>query len=846
MPRPTESMAEEAQRGLDWRTEFGRGGTPVGIARARDIANRANLSDETIGRMVSYFARHEVDKDAEGFRPGEDGYPSNGRIAWALWGGDPGQVWASAEYKKIKERMDTEQRHIQAVMETEDSVIIAYSKAEDDEHEMAEVEAEPSESSDTPEMEVGDSEEARPYPNEHAARLRPPENFERFRRVADEGGAGIDFIYGIPADGPTEIQAIRFDADQFSASEARQWLEQHDFAPIAFEEASIEREIERAAEEVAQEVATEEAQRDTDVAPLSYRSGSIERAWDDQNNRSVRLAFSSESPVEREYGYEVLDHSMESIDLTFLNSGRAPLLLDHDARQQIGVVERVELDGLARSARATVRLGRGALAEEIYRDITDGIRGNVSVGYRVMQMERSSEELNGRSVYRVTQWAPMEISVVSLPADTSEGVGIGRSLEIISEKEPKMTEEVKQERNERKEISEILALGTRHNQRDLAERSIVEGKTLEQFRGELLATLESKPLEKPLELTEKEERGYSLMRALRAAASNDWRIAGFEKEVSDEIGRQTGRDARGFFVPAQGWDTRTVKAVTGSSGSGANTIGEDYRPGNFIEALVSQSVIGQLGVQVLQGLQGDVAIPKMSASASAGWITEAGSVGNNEPTYAQVTMSPKTLANKVAVSRKMLIQSDPSVEQTVRNNITRVFAAAIDAALFSGSGSAGQPTGILNTTGIGDVSSSGTSGNAALTYGNTLDIWSEVAADNALLGSLAWVTHPRVVAKLMQTLVESSTDSRMIMMNPNDLHGYNVVQTTQMPSSSPYALLFGNFADAMVGFYSGLDVVVDPYASAGNATTNLYFYQDCDIAVARAESFAAAQDVTVA
>lgn len=102
MPVPTQAMAEEAQRGLDWREEYGRGGTEVGVARARDISNRANLSDETIGRMVSYFARHEVDKDAQGFRPGEEGYPSAGRIAWALWGGDPGKSWADKEWAKIQ------------------------------------------------------------------------------------------------------------------------------------------------------------------------------------------------------------------------------------------------------------------------------------------------------------------------------------------------------------------------------------------------------------------------------------------------------------------------------------------------------------------------------------------------------------------------------------------------------------------------------------------------------------------------------------------------------------------------------------------------------------------------
>lgn len=101
---PTEQMADEARRGLEWRREFGRGGTDVGVARARDISNRVNLSADTIGRMVSFFARHEVDKQAEGFRPGEDGYPSNGRIAWALWGGDPGKAWAERKFEQLKKQ----------------------------------------------------------------------------------------------------------------------------------------------------------------------------------------------------------------------------------------------------------------------------------------------------------------------------------------------------------------------------------------------------------------------------------------------------------------------------------------------------------------------------------------------------------------------------------------------------------------------------------------------------------------------------------------------------------------------------------------------------------------------
>lgn len=93
---PTGAMRAEAERGLAWRREFGRGGTEVGIARARDISNGSNLPLDTVKRMNSFFARHAVDKQGQGWSPGEDGYPSNGRIAWALWGGDPGASWAKA------------------------------------------------------------------------------------------------------------------------------------------------------------------------------------------------------------------------------------------------------------------------------------------------------------------------------------------------------------------------------------------------------------------------------------------------------------------------------------------------------------------------------------------------------------------------------------------------------------------------------------------------------------------------------------------------------------------------------------------------------------------------------
>ena len=115
--RPTDAMVEEAKRGLEWRKEHKRGGTAVGVARANQIVNKERLSERTVTRMFSFFARHEVDKQAEGFDRGEKGYPSAGRIAWALWGGDAGQSWSKRIYAKIKENK---------ILEDEDHIDIEY------------------------------------------------------------------------------------------------------------------------------------------------------------------------------------------------------------------------------------------------------------------------------------------------------------------------------------------------------------------------------------------------------------------------------------------------------------------------------------------------------------------------------------------------------------------------------------------------------------------------------------------------------------------------------------------------------------------------------------------------
>lgn len=113
---PPQGVREEAAKGLEWRAEYGRGGTEVGVARARDLSNGRNVSPDTARRMASYFARHEVDKQGEGWSPDEDGFPSAGRIAWALWGGDAGQTWADKLVRQMNAEDEANKEDVVAVV----------------------------------------------------------------------------------------------------------------------------------------------------------------------------------------------------------------------------------------------------------------------------------------------------------------------------------------------------------------------------------------------------------------------------------------------------------------------------------------------------------------------------------------------------------------------------------------------------------------------------------------------------------------------------------------------------------------------------------------------------------
>lgn len=175
-----------------------------------------------------------------------------------------------------------------------------------------------------------------------------------------------------------------------------------------------------------------------------FRNFIIEKRQINEEKRTIDLSFSSEEPVERWWGVEILGHLKGSVDLRRLKRGGA-LLIDHDMKNQVGVIEEVSIDEADRKGRASVRFGRSAKAEEIFQDVLDGIRSNVSVGYQIDEVVLEKEEKNKPSIYRVTRWVPYEISLVACPADISVGVGRadedGKEIEIPDPQPEPKTEE---------------------------------------------------------------------------------------------------------------------------------------------------------------------------------------------------------------------------------------------------------------------------------------------------------------------------------------------------------------------------------------------------------------------
>jgi HK97 family phage major capsid protein len=240
----------------------------------------------------------------------------------------------------------------------------------------------------------------------------------------------------------------------------------------------------------------------------------------------------------------------------------------------------------------------------------------------------------------------------------------------------------------------------------------------------------------------------------------------------------------------------------------------------------------QAGATMLTGLVGDVKIPRKSTASSAAFIsTEGGAAAESEPTFGQVTMSPKTLGAFTDITRLMMMQSSLDIEALVRNDLSTALALAIDNGALQGSGTSGNPTGIKNTSGINAPTAFAA---ANPTFAEVVAMETAVAEDNALMGNLAYIL-PASMYGALKTTVKDSGSGQFVVEPGNTINGYRAIVSNQVTAGDLY---FGNFSDLLVGMYGGLDITVDPYTNSTSGTVRIVALQTIDVAVRHAVSFA--------
>lgn len=621
------------------------------------------------------------------------------------------------------------------------------------------------------------------------------------------------------------------------------------------------------------------------------RTFTFERASVNDESRTVELSFSSEAEVERWFGYEILSHAPGAMNAQRLNDGGA-LLVNHDWDDQVGVIESVRIDA-DRKGRAMVRFGKSPRAQEIFQDVKDGIRKLVSVGYRILAA-KVTETRDGYDVYTITEWEPYEISIVSVPADVT--VGVGRSAEKPQDEttqtqtynSPIHTQETKMEKilrdakgnlvralvdengaivevlevlekageseraaqargqdAERNRVRALTDLGTRFNNQELAAQFIRDGGSPDDMQRALLATFETRTQQPITEqarnanigMNDNEIRNFSLMRAVRALANpNDRRAreaAAFEFECSEEAQRQYGREAQGILIPAD------VLNRAFNAGGAANTPTGATTGSNIVATdLLAGSFIEMLRNRTtimrlgttMAGLVGNVDIPKQTGGATAYWLGEGEDATEGTPVIGQIELNPKTVGAFTDITRRLMMQSTPDAERIVWNDLVNALGQAIDKAGYYGSGTGNQPRGLKNYTGINAVDFATAS---KPTFAEIVDMESQIAADNADINSMAYVFNALTRGHLKTAPKFGAGTESTIWETGNTVNGYRTEVTNQVAAGDVF---FGNFADLLIGLWGGLDITVDPFSLSKSGGTRIVAFQDVDFALRRVES----------
>lgn len=611
---------------------------------------------------------------------------------------------------------------------------------------------------------------------------------------------------------------------------------------------------------------------------------------------TISFPASSEEPVERYWGDEVLSHEHGAVRMDRATRGAMPLLFNHDVDDPIGMITGARLE--KNRLMVDAQLFTTARAQEVLTMIDGGLR-NVSLAYRINKIEEDKNEER----FTVTDWEPYEVSIVTVPADPTVGIGRGAELEyevrmirashqapqpsaseltsaatrrssmdgdekketapvaVVDDKKPNAAEieAVRGQLVKQMERDRITAIENlcRVNQIDekYKDHWIRSGMSMKDVSEDLLAIMEERGKHNPqsaskLGLSERETKKFSLVRAI-GGVLDGWNNAPFELECSREIAKKLNKpsDPRRFFVPLEVQERANetpvealvrMMAVRDLNVASAGAGGYLVQTSNvgFIDILRNTAVLFRMGARRLSGLRDNITIPKQTVAATTTWLaSETAQISESTPTFVQIAMSPKTVGGYCEISRQLLLQSNPAAEGLVSADLAQVVALDIDLKGLNGSGASGQPTGILQTSGIGSVT--GTS----LDYADVIEFQTDVYGGNALTANCGYVTTGAVAGLLKARVKFSSTASPLWegRLDEAMMDGYRAMSSNQMPSAT---MLFGDFGQVVVAEWGVLEVEVNPFADFKAGIIGVRAIASIDIAVRYPTAFSAASSIT--
>ena len=643
---------------------------------------------------------------------------------------------------------------------------------------------------------------------------------------------------------------------------------------------------------------------------VQYRTVRIARETPEDGADDNRFAFSisSEEPGRQWFGTEVLSHAPKAIRTQRLERGVAALF-NHDRDAHLGRTDKFSIKN--KKLMVEGFFGPSPLAQEKKADYAAGVLVDVSIGYAIYHITRDQvgEFPSEEDTLLVDDWEPLEVSLVTVPMDCTVGVdrAVGQLIPVAVETvrrsvatpevqpaapaaipvviEVRTMPEVTQPDANILELARrdrIMAIASdkdfsKYISTDEARQAIAANTSAEAFAEsvsrKIIAANEADKVgtagSAVLADLGKDAKRYSLARAHRAAI-RDYKATAFapeddklEREVSAEISKRLGKTTGGLFIPNSVTRTQTASA-TGSGLTALTSVVGTFTEPELIEMYRNRARVLALGATRLGGLSGIIRLPRQTSAASAAWQSETTTSSVSNVTTDYVAITPKRLSMQNAYTVELLAESSVDVEGMLARDRAKVLNLAIDLASINGATGGANPVGMLQTSGLATVTSSGTaltSTGKALSYLDYLAMESVLAAANADSANAGFLVTPETRALAKGTPMFAAGYAMPIwnsnQRDPEGLEtgplGYKAGVTNQLPKNLTYsavnnlhAAIFGDFSNLIVADYGASELIVDPFTQAAGGIYVVTERMLLDVEIRHITAFVACLTVAVA